>query len=151
MKTQNENTMKNKRYILGVLLLFTIVGIAQDVKFTGKASKTKIALNQKFRIEYTVISRNEASEFVKPNLNNFKIVGGPFVSQGSGYSSRSGSYNKATISYLLIPKAKGTFTIPPASIQVSGKTIKSNAITVTILEKVTEKEESDDYIEDNIF
>jgi len=142
--------MKNKQYILSILLLFTIVGIAQDVKFTGKASKTKIALNQKFRIEYTVNS-DKASEFVKPDLNDFKIAGGPFVSRESGYSSSSGSYNKATISYLLIPKAKGTFTIPPASIQVSGKTIKSNAITVTILEKVTEKEESDDYIENNIF
>ena len=124
--------MKFKKiYILFLLLFTATVVIAQDAKLTTTVSKNKLGVNQRLKIEFAV-NKQGADNFNPPNFKNFTIVAGPSSSINQSWINGKTSYSQAYI-YIIKPKRKGTFTIPPATIEYNGKTLKSNTIDVTVV------------------
>jgi hypothetical protein len=124
-----------KKFSLILLLLVSTVTIAQDFEFTTKVSKNKLGINQRVRIEFTV-NKNGADNFAAPDFTNFKVVAGPSSSVSQSWVNGKTSYSQS-YTYVLEPKSKGNFTIPPASIEYNGKTIQSNSVKITVTDKVT--------------
>jgi len=117
-------------YIL-VFMLFTAVSIsAQEAKFTAVVSKNKLGVNQRLKIEFT-INQQGADNFVPPNFQNFTARG---PSSSISQSSVNGKVSYAqTYIYILTPKKVGAFTIPSATIEYKGKTLRSNTLQITVV------------------
>nr|WP_299031305.1 BatD family protein [uncultured Tenacibaculum sp.] len=126
--------MKLKVYISLLVSFITFTINAQDAALTAAVSKNKLGVNQRLRIEFS-INKQGADNFKAPNFTNFKIVGGPSQSVSQSWINGKVSFNQS-YTYILQPKRKGEFNIPSASIEIDGKTIKSNPIKVIVLDAV---------------
>ncbi len=122
-----------KFYILTILVLFTHVIFAQ-VEFKTAVSKSKLGVNQRFRIEFTV-NKQGADNFKPPSFVNFKVVGGPSSSVNQSWINGKASYSQAYI-YIIEPKEIGEFTIESATIEYKDELINSNAVKITVTEEV---------------
>ncbi|MDO6736660.1 BatD family protein [Wenyingzhuangia sp. 2_MG-2023] len=121
------------------LLLFLVsANIVAQVELKASVSKKTLGENQRLRLEYQ-INNQEADDFKLPNFKNFKVVQGPSQSVSNSYSITNGKLKSnfsKTYTYILEPKRKGTFTLPPASIEYKGDRIESNAITINVVDPV---------------
>ena len=125
--------MKQGLFSILFLAFALNTGLAQ-VTFKASVSKSELGLNERLRIEFS-IDRQGGDDFTPPDFKNFKVLAGP--SQSSSFSSINGKTSYTlTYSYVIQPIAKGTFTIPSASITYDGEIIKSNTVRVTVTDAV---------------
>lgn len=140
--------MKNL-FLIGFLCVNTFM--FSQVKFTAKASKEVLALNERFRITYSV-NAQEADNFTPPKYDDFRTSG---FMQGSNFSNINGKRSfEQTYSLTLQPTAKGAFTIPPATITYKGKTISSNTLKIKVGDKIVKPKDPNDPVplaKQNIF
>ena len=111
--------MKRTLSILYCLLLTTVL-LAEDVSFRANAPQQVIA-GQPFQLTYTVNHRSK--DLRAPEMSDFDILAGPYTSQSSSTSwvngKRTSSFTQ-TYTYTLVASKPGSFTIPAATITVSG-------------------------------
>ncbi len=120
-----------------IILFFTTISLsvhAQDEKLVASVSKNKLGVNQRLKVEYT-INKQGADNFAPPSFKNFRIVGGPSQSISQSYINGVVKFSQS-YTYILQPKRKGEYNLPPASIEIDGKTIKSNVIKIIVLDAV---------------
>jgi hypothetical protein len=126
--------MKTKRIAIVALLLAGGVVVAQDATFTATVSPASVGVGDRFQVSFT-FSGTEAnvSGFRPPDLSQFVVLGGPSQSTSmqfiNGRSSASVSYT-----YVLSSRQQGKFTIGAASVEYRGSTLRSNPVTVDIVE-----------------
>ena len=116
-----------KKYILLILLL-SLQGLYAQVEFKATPSKTKLGINEKLRVEFSM--NQDGDNFNPPAFQGFQAAGpGQMISNSwiNGKRSFSKSYT-----YVLTPKAKGTFTIGQATIEIEGQTYKTSPFKVTV-------------------
>lgn len=130
--------MKLKLYIL--TFLFTSLVSAQ-VSFVAKASKTKLGINERIRIDF--VMNKDGDNFNPPSFENFKIIGGPNQSISTSYVNGKRSFKK-TYSYFLSPTKRGTFNIQQATIVIDGESYKSNPLRITVTAAVDRPKDPND-------
>lgn len=120
-----------KRAVLLILIL--LIGynnLWSDYTFTANASSTNVTVGEQIQITFT-LNTTSGKNFQPPSFKGFTVLAGPSRSMSTqfinGVVSSSMSY-----SYILLADAEGTFTIPPASIQVEGKTLTTSPITIVV-------------------
>ncbi len=117
-----------RNYIL-LLLLFCMQGLyAQEVQFTATPSKTKLGVNEKLRVEFTMTK--DGDNFNPPSFEGFNAAG-PSQMISNSWMNGKRSYSK-TYTYVLTPTARGTFTVGQASIVIDGETYKTIPFKVTV-------------------
>jgi hypothetical protein len=114
--------------------LLSITLLAQEPKLTTKVSKNKLGLNQRLRVEFS-INKQGADNFTPPSFRNFRVVGGPSQSISQSFFNGKASF-KQSYTYVIQPKRMGEIFIPPASIEIGGKTIKSEPVKIRVLDPV---------------
>ncbi len=125
-----------KQLTLYIFLLFIILNnsLGQEVNFTASTSSEKVNMGEQFEVTYTINASGK--NFKAPNFDDFIVLSGPNQSQSiqiiNGRLSQTISF-----SYILQPRSEGKFIIPPASIEVDGKKIQSNSITIEVLKGTT--------------
>ncbi|MGG8496788.1 BatD family protein [Tenacibaculum sp. TC6] len=127
----------NKKLALYIVLFITIFAFtvnAQEGKLVASVSKNKLGVNQRFRIQYT-IDKQGADNFKAPNFTNFKIVGGPSQSVSQSWINGKMTFSQS-YTYILQPKNKGEFNLPPASIEIDGETVQSNTLKIIVIDAV---------------
>lgn len=117
-----------------ITLLFSLVGLAQEVTLTAKVSKNKLGINQRLRVEFT-IDQQGADNFTPPSFTNFKVVGGPSQSVSQSWINGKASFSQS-YTYILQPQKKGELTIAAASVKYKGKTLQSKPILIIVLDAV---------------
>ncbi|NNC50413.1 MAG: protein BatD [Flaviramulus sp.] len=117
-----------KHISLFILILATSIASAQ-VKFEVKASKQKLGINERLRIDFEM--NQDGDNFNPPDFSNFTVVGGPNQSVSNSWINGVRSYKK-TYSYFLAPKSRGTFTISQASITIDGETYKTTQLEIEV-------------------
>lgn len=116
-----------KRYIL--LLLLFVQGIyAQQVEFKAVPSKTSLGINERLIVEFTM--NQDGDNFTPPQFTGFK-VSGPSQMVSNSWINGKRSFSKS-YKYLLIPTAKGNFTIGSATIIINGHEYKTAPIKIKI-------------------
>lgn len=119
--------------LLYFLMSLTIMATAQ--KLTVKAP-SQVPAGETFRVEYTVNTVNVKSPLRLGNIPDaFEIVFGPSESRQESYTMYNGhtsSVSSITITYMLVGNKSGTFTIPPARIEVGGRIIASEPARITV-------------------
>ena len=124
-----------KKYLIFGILLISFIGrlTAQDIQFVGTANNV-VEAGEQFRLTYTL--NTDGSNFVGPAILNFAVVAGPSQSSSSNVQYTNGHVMQSvTLSYTFVLQAvqPGTYTLPPASITVSGKKVLSNSITIKVV------------------
>ena len=119
-----------------IYILFFILscGLAQaQVTFVAKVSKSTLGINERLRIDFEM--NQDGDNFVPPTFTGFKVVGGPNQAISNSWINGKRTYSK-TYSYFLTPKAKGTFTIKQAVIEINGENYKTNPVKVIVTSAV---------------
>jgi len=103
---------------------------AQQVRFTARVDHTEITLDQYLEVEF-ILDNAQAKTFLPPGFQGWSVINGPTTSSQvsivNGARSSSLSYN-----YTLSPKAVGSLSIGPASVEVNGKTYNSDPLTIKV-------------------
>ncbi len=127
MKVQRGNIL----LFLAMVFLSVTMSHAQDeeVTFTMNLSKEKLGVNERLRVDFTM--NKDGDNFTPPAFENFKVVMGPSQSISSSWINGKRSFSK-TYTYILLPTARGNFTIQQATIEIAGETYKTIPRTVEV-------------------
>jgi len=120
--------MNFKLFILSFFLLISSAGIAQ-VKFEAKASKSKLGVNERLRVDFEM--NQDGDNFKAPAFSGFTVVGGPNQAVSNSWINGRRTYSK-TYSFFLEPKGRGKYTIGQAEITVDGEIYKTSPIQVEV-------------------
>jgi hypothetical protein len=126
--------------LLSLLLAYTTI-FGQDIEFTASA-KEVVEAGDQFRLIYSV--NGQASGFRTPSIKGFSVVSGPNQSQSSRMQIVNGQVSQSveyTFTYILQASSEGTYTIPPASVNVAGKTYQSNSVTIKVVKGNTQPQQ----------
>jgi hypothetical protein len=126
--------MKVKYLLIALFLTLSNMTFAQ-VRFEAKASKTKLGVNERLRVDFEM--NQDGDNFSPPVFTNFTVVGGPNQSVSNSWINGKRSYSK-TYSYFLAPTKRGNFTIGQAEITIDGETYKTVPIDVEVTAAVDE-------------
>ncbi|MCK5135482.1 MAG: protein BatD [Bacteroidales bacterium] len=116
-----------------IILLCTGLLTGQDKIFTASAPAVVKAGEQ---FQY-VIEGSEQGVLLLPPLNGFQLLAGPFSSYSSHSQWVNGKMTMKTVvtyTHVLRATAKGSFTIPPATIKVGRKEYKTNKVQIVVNE-----------------
>ena len=92
----------------------------------------------------------DGDNFSPPGFDGFDVVGGPNQSVSNSWINGKRSFEKI-YSYFLSPKRKGTLMIEPASIEIDGNTIKTNAIVIKVTKEIAKPKDPNSVVaSDNI-
>jgi len=126
--------LRMKSFLFTILLFIPAILSGQDVSFEANAPAT-VEEGKRFQLVYKV---NKAGEDLRiPELADFQILMGPTSSQRSQVQIINGKVSREveyTYTYILKAVAKGTFSIPPASIVVDDKKHESNSLEIKVVE-----------------
>ncbi|WP_010230787.1 BatD family protein [Gillisia marina] len=120
--------MKLRIIILSFFLAISTISVAQ-VKFEAKASKNKLGVNERLRIDFEM--NKDGDNFNPPSFKGFTVVGGPNQAVSNSWINGKRTYSK-TYSYFLAPTSRGKFTIGQAEITIDDDVYKTTPIQVEV-------------------
>ena len=127
-----------RKYIFLILMITVSLKMFADDEVTLRAAAPDVVVNgDQFRLTYTVNSQ-DVKDFLAPQTKGFDVLMGPSRSQQSSTQIINGKVSSSrsiTYTYILMAVSEGTFNIPAASIEVDGKKIFSNPLTIKVLPK----------------
>lgn len=115
------------------LLLLSGLTFAQDVKLEVFAPSL-VAVGEQFRLTYSI--NKQPTSLTPPEIKNFEILAGPSSSHSTSVQIINGKVSQSeTISYTYILEAKkeGKFNIDPAVAVVDNQELKSNPVTIEVI------------------
>ncbi len=125
-----------KKVLTLIIALCTAFVVWADEQVSFSLNAPMIAsVGEAFRVEFELNAKPDSDSFVPPAFENFDVLAGPSVSQGSSVQIINGEMTKSVsyaITYVLLPQKAGTFAIAPATIAVKKKryTTQRTAIEV---------------------
>ncbi len=131
--------MMKRAGILIALLVATLgsipsIGRSQNPGFTASVDRNPAGLGEEFTLSFTLTNAGAGGgkNMKLPDLSKFRMLAGPNQSTSMQFVNGNMS-SSATYSYVLQPKELGTLVIGPASIDVGGKTVQSNALALEVV------------------
>lgn len=131
--------MNFRIFILSIFLIISSAGVAQ-VKFEAKASKQKLGINERLRVDFEM--NQDGDNFKAPTFSGFTVVGGPNQAVSNSWINGRRTYSK-TYSYFLEPTARGKFSIGQAEVIVDGQVYKTSPIQVEVTAAVDKPTDGD--------
>ena len=120
------------RLLVSFLISHSSFLIAAAQTMTGRAP-SQVAVGEQFRLTYTVNTSDVKGFRAGQIPEGLEVLMGPSSSTQSSWQMANGhvtSSSSITYTYIVVAQKQGTFTIPPATAQVDGKTIRSNELQV---------------------
>ena len=117
------------------LVFLALVARAEDPRFTMSAPNA-VENGKQFRLSFTLNERGENLQLPPGLSDNFQILMGPSTGQSTSIRSINGRTTTEinySYTYILRSKQEGTFELRPASIEVNGKVIESNSLTIRVV------------------
>ncbi len=118
-----------KKAIILFLLITSFANQLLAQKLTAQASKTTVAVGEPFQVTFSL--NGNGNDLKIAHLNEFEIYQGPYNSSSTtvvnGVVSQSFS-----LTYVIGAKKEGKFTLGPATVNVGGTIIQSNALTIDV-------------------
>lgn len=117
--------------IILFLFLFTGSVTQAQVKFSASVTPPEIGINEFTQLKLIVENASDVQQIVPPAFKNFIVISGP--NQESGITMINGVVKRyIAITFILKPKAIGSYSIPPATAIAEGKKITSNSVNIKI-------------------
>lgn len=117
--------------IIASTALFLMTAEAKNIHFEASVDRTQVTLDD--QIAFTVTVSGDVKSVPKPTLPSLD----DFVIYSSGTSQNwsfvnGKRFSSVAYNYILVPKSRGNFTIPPLQITVNGTAYKTQPITITV-------------------
>ena len=126
------------RIILLSLLISSVQLCIAQTKFYATASPLLAKKNEYITYTITIENGEGEAKIEPPSFSNFTIVGGPTQGSVNNTIKNGGmvkSMQSISLTYILQPKAAGTFTIGACAAVVGGVTYKTNQIKIVVSNK----------------
>ena len=127
--------MNRKLYIVWMCLMATMATMAQNYTLKGEVEPV-VHVGENFKLRY-VLNTTDGSNFTLGTIPDaFDVLIGPNQSTSISTVIVNGNTKTTrtlTLTYVLTANKTGKFTIPPASVKVSGQTLKSDPLTVQVI------------------
>lgn len=123
-----------RKQILFFILLFSVIGLNAQVRFTTSAPEAVVE-GEQFRLSFKV-NTQDVSDFKAPAFNGFDVLMGPSRSVESSFSMVNGKTTQSssiTFTYILSATKSGNYTIPGATLRSDGQVYKSNSVRLRVL------------------
>ena len=119
-----------------ILILCLISAASQtaaqsDVAFTARASSATVSINDNIQVFFT-LENATAENFTAPQFRNFEILSGPNYSSNVQFANGK-VFKREEYSFILRPLKTGTFRIGPATVKTENRTLKSNELTIKVV------------------
>lgn len=118
--------------IVFLVLIGTFVALAQTVHVQAP---DRCEVGKRINVSY-VVDTQDVEDIRVGEFPGFELLYGPSTSRQSSFQMINGKTTQSssmTFTYVLLAKKEGEFKLPVASIDVTGKTIRSNSATITVL------------------
>lgn len=95
-----------------------------------------VAVNEQFNVTFIIEGEKSPSDFQWSSGDDFQLVWGPQKGSSSSIQIINGkrsSSHQTTFTYILIPKATGTFQLPAATALLSGGRISSTQASIQVV------------------
>lgn len=122
------------RFLITSLLLIICATSMAQVSCTAQAP-SRVAAGQPFR--YQVTLNEKPSKIQNTNFGGLDVLNGPSQGSSSSISIINGQVNKSssyTYTYTLAADKEGSYTVPGITFVVNGSQVKSNSVTITVVE-----------------
>ncbi|HCV42844.1 MAG TPA: protein BatD, partial [Bacteroidetes bacterium] len=129
--------MRQYLFVLSAGILFftaSSVCLAQDASFDATVDKNPVALGDQFTLSFVLnnAGMGGGKNMKLPDLNSFHIMSGP--NQSSSMQFINGAVSSSiTYSYILQPKDMGKLAIGSATIEVGGKQLTTQPLTIEVV------------------
>ncbi len=130
------NKVNTKQLLLLFVFLMALVSARADeeVRLVG-TGKQVVQVGERFRIVYELNAEGRA--FTEPAFGTkLQKLSGPNTSTSSSIQIINGNYQQSytqSYTFVMVATAEGDVTIPPATVNVKGKTYQSNSIKIKIV------------------
>lgn len=114
------------------VLIGTFVALAQTVHVQAP---DRCEVGKRINVSY-VVDTQDVEDIRVGEFPGFELLYGPSTSRQSSFQMINGKTTQSssmTFTYVLLAKKEGEFKLPVASVDVTGKTIRSNSATITVL------------------
>ena len=110
--------------------------LAAQTKFIASVNPAQAGRDEYITLTLTVANGNNVENITPPALPNFTIVSGPNTT--TEQNSINGVVSQSiSLSYVLLAKKPGSYTIDAATALINGRTFKSNNVNVVVSKKAT--------------
>lgn len=126
--------MKRYLYIAALLLAAAFQASAQNS--IRVESPGVVAVNEQFNVTFIIEGDKNPTDFSWSQGDDFQLVWGPQKGSSTSIQVINGkrtSSHQTTYTYILMPKATGTFQIPSATATVDGNRISSTSTSVQVV------------------
>ena len=124
----------NKYLLLFFISAFTFTVKAQSPVYAQVSSK-KVQVGVAF--EYAIVITITANNYAPPNFKDFDVVSGPNQSSSTQWVNGVVS-QQMTLSWGLVAKKEGTFTIGPAAVSGGNQKHETNPIVIEVTKGATQ-------------
>lgn len=129
--------MIRKAFVWCLVLAFSCLpALAQEMVFSAQASARKVGTKDQFQLTFSLSNVQGVGNFRPPAFTGFKVVDGPYQSNSSNLIKVNGQVRQTStvnLTYILMPLKAGNLTIGPAHVDVGGRDISSNSVTLQVV------------------
>lgn len=130
-------------FFIPLLLAATgVFAAGQDIVFEA-SSQMMVSSDESFRVEFTINAKPDRGSFTPPSFDGFDVVAGPVESNATSVEFINGNMTKKvsrTYTYVLMPRAAGTFTIGAASVVCDKTEYRSNTLAIEVVDAAAASE-----------
>ncbi len=120
---------ERSKALLAFFLFFLLVSRLLAQEFNATVTPATVAVGEQVQVSFSL--NGTGTNFHAPTFSDFNVLMGP--SQSSNMQIINGSVSQSiTFTYVLQATKEGTFRFGNASIDVGGKKILSNQVTITV-------------------
>jgi len=114
--------------------LWLVAAVAQDATFTTSVEPPNPAAGEQFAVSFTSSGSDmpDTRSFKGPDLGRFVVMSGPNISQNMQFINGRMSAS-VTFTYYLYAREAGKYSIGSASVDVKGKTYKTEPVQIDIV------------------
>jgi len=117
-----------------VMVLLSASLVAGEEPRLEMSAPNAVSVGDQFRLTLSLNARGDNLRL--PDLTGFDILMGPSTSQSTSIqiiNGRTTQTQSFSYTYILRAREQGTYTLRPASVEVDGRVIQSNSITVQVV------------------
>lgn len=112
------------------ILCFGLTMFSQaQVKFTAEASREKLGMNERLRVEFTM--NQNGDDFIPPDFAGFRKIAGPNQSVSQSWINGKSTFQKS-YTFFLQPLKRGKLSIGQAQVSIEGQVYKTSPIDIEV-------------------
>ena len=120
---------------LAFLFCFILVGAKAQVKFYAQVEPLTVHTEEIFEVKFILENAN-GNNFTQPEFSDFRLMSGP--NRMNSMTVINGDMKKSeVISFSLLAKKPGNFTIGSAAINANGKLFTTKSLNIEVVKGVT--------------